>query len=85
MNKWNEAIIKLNKLICKRFQQNKRHYIETSVNLIAQDDLINLKAWLKKDIYVKKNNYKEIALPFKKLDVIDLPAGFILDKFGLLI
>ena len=55
------------------------------VNLIESDDLINLKVWNYIDLYIKKNDYKGIVLPLKKLVVIDLLADFKFDKFRFLV
>lgn len=81
---WEEAIVKLNRLILRRAQQLRRRDVKKSVNPIEADDLINLRAW-SQEPYVKKSDDEEIALPFSKLAATDLPAGFGFDKFGLLI
>ncbi|EJT68997.1 hypothetical protein GGTG_13394 [Gaeumannomyces tritici R3-111a-1] len=81
---WDEAVVKLNRLIHRRAQQIGRRKVKESVDPIEPDDLVNLKAWRRKDPYVKKNDREGIALPFRKLVVADLPAGFGFDKFGLM-
>ncbi|EJT68022.1 hypothetical protein GGTG_14400, partial [Gaeumannomyces tritici R3-111a-1] len=82
---WDEAVVKLNRLIHRRAQQVGRRKVKESVDPIEPDDLVNLKAWCRKDPYVKKNDREGIALPFRKLVVADLPAGFGFDKFGLVV
>ncbi|KAJ2899375.1 hypothetical protein MKZ38_003082 [Zalerion maritima] len=82
---WDEAIVKLNRLIHRRDGHLGRLKVKESVNPIDSGDLINLKAWSHKDPYVAKNDHEGIALPFRKLVVTDLPAGFGFDKFGLVV
>src|SRR5436190_2536846 len=55
------------------------------VNPINTDDLINLRAWQHQDSFVRKKDLERIILPFRKLALADLPVGFGLDKFGLVV
>lgn len=75
----------LNRIIHRRAQQHGRREVKESANPIEPDDLINLKAWSHKDPYIKTNDHEGIALPFRKLDITDLPAGFGFDEFGLMV
>jgi len=68
--------------IHRRAGQLGRLKIKKSVNPIDYGDLTNLKAWFHKDPYVAKNDGDGTALPFRKLVVTDLPAGFSFDRFG---
>ncbi|OWT42277.1 ATP-dependent DNA helicase PIF1 [Pochonia chlamydosporia 170] len=82
---WDEAVVKLNRLIHRRAEQIGRRKVKQSVDPIDPDDLVNLKAWSHKDPYVKKKDREGIALSLSKLAVTDLPAGFGFDKFGLMV
>ncbi|KAK4205911.1 hypothetical protein QBC37DRAFT_245950, partial [Rhypophila decipiens] len=82
---WEEAVVKLNRLIHRRAQQLRRRDVKISVNPIEPDDLINLRAWSHQGPYVRKGDDEGIALHFSMLAATDLPAGFGFDKFGLLI
>ena len=82
---WSEAVVKLNRLILRRASQARRRPVVVSVNSIEADDLINLRAWTGQGSYVKKKDSEEVRLPFCPLQAIELPAGFSLDRFGLLI
>jgi hypothetical protein len=82
---WNEAVVKLNRLILRRMAQVGRRPVVASVNSIEADDLFNLKDWVHKNSYVKKKDREGVQLPFCALNAVELPAGFGLDAFGLLI
>jgi hypothetical protein len=82
---WDEAVVKLNRLIRRPAEQIGRRKVKQSVDPIDLDDLVNLKAWSHKDPYVKKNDGEGIALSLSKLAVTDLPAGFGFDKFWLMV
>ncbi|KAK4206248.1 hypothetical protein QBC37DRAFT_460354, partial [Rhypophila decipiens] len=82
---WEEAVVKLNRLIHRRAQQLRRRDVKISVNPIEPDDLINLRAWSHQGSYVKKGDDDGIGLPFSMLAATDLRAGFAFDKFRLLI
>ncbi|EJT69169.1 hypothetical protein GGTG_13278 [Gaeumannomyces tritici R3-111a-1] len=81
---WDEAVLNLNRIIHRRAGQIGRLRVRESVNPIDCGDLIHLKAWTHKGRYVAKDDKKGIALPFRKLAVTDIPAGFGFDKFGLM-
>src|SRR5436189_6014140 len=49
------------------------------------NDLVNLRAWQHQDSFVRKKDLGRIILPFRKLALADLPVGFGLDKFGLVV
>jgi len=83
---WNgEAVVKLNILIRRRYQQPRRRVVKESVNPIEADDLINLKAWSHTDPFIKTNDSDGVALSFGRLAVTDLPEDFGFDKFGLMV
>lgn len=82
---WDEAVLKLNRLIHRRARLFGRFKVKESANPIDCCDLINLKAWSHKDPYVAKEDKEGIVLPFTKLAVTELPAGYGFDKFGLMV
>jgi len=82
---WDEAIVKLNRLLQRRAQQVRRRNVSESVNPIKPEDLANLKAWFHKDSYITKNDHEGIGLAFWKLADTELLAGFGFDRFGLLV
>ena len=82
---WSEAVVKLNRLILRRINQVGRRPVLATGGSIQADDLMNLKAWTHKHSYVKKNDKEGIELPFCRLMAAELPSGFGLDEFGLLI
>ncbi|KAH8747980.1 hypothetical protein F5883DRAFT_653384 [Diaporthe sp. PMI_573] len=63
--------------------QSGRLGVSSPVNLIIIDDLVNLKSWYSKEPYVRRNDREGEWLPFRRLDVTELPAGLGLDEFGL--
>jgi hypothetical protein len=82
---WDEAAVKLNRLIHRRSGDVGRFKVKESVNPIIWDDLVNLKAWSYRGSYVARKDSAGISLPFRTLEVGDLPAGFGFDKFGLMV
>ncbi|KAK4206071.1 hypothetical protein QBC37DRAFT_245793, partial [Rhypophila decipiens] len=82
---WDEAVVKLNRLIHSRARQLRVGGVKVSVNSIEPQDLISLRVWSHKDTYTRKVDEREIVLPFRELAATDLPAGFCFDRFGLLI
>ncbi|KAM7209419.1 hypothetical protein V8F06_014874, partial [Rhypophila decipiens] len=82
---WDEAVMKLNKLIHRRDQQVGRRHVMMGVNPIETADLIDLRAWNHQGPYIKRKDGEEAELALGKLATTDLRAGFSLDKFGLLV
>jgi len=80
---WDEAVVKLNRLMLYRHRTLGKRQIRHSANPIDQVDLQNLAAW--KDQGPLKMNDSRVAVPFESLSVRNLPPGFGFDKFGLLI
>jgi hypothetical protein len=85
VRRWDEVVVKLNRLIHRRARQLGCRQVPKAVNPITPDDLVHLKSWSHRDRYVKGNDGEGIALPFQKLAASDLPAGFGFDKFGLIV
>ncbi|KAM7213488.1 hypothetical protein V8F06_011101, partial [Rhypophila decipiens] len=82
---WDEAVMKLNKLIHRRDQQVGRRHVRMGVNPIEPVDLIDLRAWSHTDAYTRTNDEGETALSFRQLTITDMLDGFSFDSFGLLI
>ncbi|EJT68922.1 hypothetical protein GGTG_13514, partial [Gaeumannomyces tritici R3-111a-1] len=78
-----EAVTKLNRLMLRRHLATGRGLRRPRevVNPIDQADLVNLKAWSHRDSFEKGKD----SLPYRKLAAADLPPGFGLDKFGLMV
>ncbi len=81
---WDEAAIKLNRLILRRMAQSGRLAVSSPFNLITIDDLTNLTSWYSKEPYVRKNDRECEWLPFRRLDVTEMLAGIGFDEFGLM-
>ncbi|KAM7195032.1 hypothetical protein V8F33_006901, partial [Rhypophila sp. PSN 637] len=82
---WDEAVMKLNRLIHRRDQQVGRRQVRMGVDPIETADLIDLRVWSHEGAYMRANDEGEAALPFRPLASTDLSAGFSFDGFGLLI
>ncbi|KAM7209772.1 hypothetical protein V8F06_014845, partial [Rhypophila decipiens] len=82
---WDEAVVKLNRLIYRRDQQVGRRHVRMGINPIETADLIDLRAWNHQGPYIKRKDGEEVEVALMKLVATDLRAGFSLDKFGLLV
>ncbi|KAM7209987.1 hypothetical protein V8F06_014630, partial [Rhypophila decipiens] len=85
VREWDEAVVKLNRLIHRRDQQVGRRQVRMGVNPIEAVDLICLKCWNHQGPYVKWDDDEGAELPFMRLGTVDLRAGLCLDEFGLLV
>jgi hypothetical protein len=81
---WNEAVIKLNRLLVRRSELSRRRPFRKSVSLIDQVDLVGLKAWTHKDSFIKDKDPEGLSLPYETLTVDNLTIGFGFDKYGLI-
>ncbi|KAK4206365.1 hypothetical protein QBC37DRAFT_300947, partial [Rhypophila decipiens] len=82
---WDEAVVKLNRLIHRRDQQVGRRRVRMGVNPIEAADLIDLRAWNYQGPYTKRKDGEEVELALMKLCNTDLRSGFRFDKFGLVV
>ncbi|KMU77083.1 hypothetical protein CISG_06121 [Coccidioides immitis RMSCC 3703] len=82
---WEEACIKLNRLMLRRTRIPGRRPIRKAKNPISQIDLENLKKWTHRNPYIKDNDPEREPLPFQQLGIDELPDGYGLDKFGLFV
>lgn len=82
---WDEAVLKLNRIIYRRVGEAGRLRVKESVNPIECGDWIHLKSWSHKGPYLAADGKREIGLPIQQLVVADLPTGFGFDQFGLLV
>lgn len=82
---WEEAYIKLNRLMLRRIRIRGRRPIRRPKNPISQIDLENLKKWTHRNPYVKDNDSERESLPFQRLGIDELPDGHGVDKFGLFV
>jgi hypothetical protein len=82
---WAEASTKLNQLILRRLQMARRQPLNHSVNPINQIDLENLKRWQDQIPYIKMNDRDRVSFQYKRLTVDDIPDGYGLDKYGVIV
>ena len=71
---WKNAVNGLNQIMIQRFQNIKRNSVSVSVNPISQNDLLDLKNLA--------DNPQALS---SELTVKDIPEGFGIDRFGLLV
>ncbi len=82
---WDEAVVKLNRLILRRAPLAGRVAVEASAAPVMVNDLVNLSNWWHQSPYIAKNDKNGISLSYCRLGDAELPVGFCFDKFGLLI
>ncbi|KMP02521.1 hypothetical protein CISG_07824 [Coccidioides immitis RMSCC 3703] len=82
---WEEACIKLNRLMLRRIQTHGRRPIRHAKHPISQIDLENLKKWTHRNPYIKDNNPERESHPFQQLGSDKLPNGYGVDKFSLFV
>lgn len=79
-----EAMIKLNRLMLRRHQTPGQRVIEDCASPISRIDLEKLAAWDKTSSFTWSGR-GSVGLPYRPLAAQELPDGFGLDKFGLLV
>ncbi|KAF1973600.1 hypothetical protein BU23DRAFT_598980 [Bimuria novae-zelandiae CBS 107.79] len=79
---WEEASVKLNQLLLRRIANGRS--LRVSVNHIELIDLEHLKLWLEQDAFTKRGS-KGFTLPYKRVSDTDLPAGYVFDRYGLIV
>lgn len=82
---WDEAKIKLNRLIVRRIEMpgRGRGQSNSSRNPVARVDLDNIKSWKDQKPYIRPKDPLKIELPYEELALGQLPDGYVFDKFGL--
>lgn len=84
--KWeNEAIPRLQQLVLRRIQMSKSNCRHTYKFSIEPTDLDNAMEWKTEDSFVKRKDPAKVRLPFRKVREEEVPAGYILDVFGLIV
>ncbi|KAF2787534.1 hypothetical protein K505DRAFT_287768, partial [Melanomma pulvis-pyrius CBS 109.77] len=79
---WGEASIKLNQILLKRITGG--HSLRISANPLDLIDLKYLKTWQNQDKLEKKGS-KGFTLRYQPISNSDLPAGYTLDQYGLIV
>jgi hypothetical protein len=79
---WEEALLKLNQLLWRRITDGRPP--RASTNPIDLIDLEHLKVWSDKNDFEKKGN-KGFTLKYQPIPNLDLPPGYALDRYGLIV
>jgi hypothetical protein len=79
---WEEALVKLNQLLLKRIAEGR--FLRTTTNPVYLLDLEHLIAWTDKTTFEKRGR-RAYILKYEPITESDLPAGYVLDQFGLII
>lgn len=85
---WVEFTTKANQLLRRRVQMDgklRRQRIGLSRDPLKPVELQNIVKWADEEPYVKDKDPEKVSLPFKNLSVQDLPPGYTLDKYGLMV
>jgi hypothetical protein len=79
---WEEVRIKLNQLLLKRIAEGR--FLRTTANPIYLLDLEHLIAWTDNTNFEKKGR-RAYTLKYEPVAESDLPSGYVLDQFGLIV
>lgn len=85
---WAEFTTKANQLLRRRVQMDgklRRQRIALSRDPLKPVELQNIVKWTDEEPYVKDKDPEKVSLPFEKLSIQDLPPGYTLDKYGLMV
>lgn len=85
---WTEFATKANQLLRRRVQMDgklRRHRVGVSRDPLKPVELRNIAKWTDEQPYVKDKDPERVYLPFKVLSVQDLPSGYTLDRYGLMV
>ncbi|KAF2647718.1 hypothetical protein K491DRAFT_291679 [Lophiostoma macrostomum CBS 122681] len=80
--KWEEAVVKLNQLLLRRITNGRPP--EVSAHPLAQIDLEHLTQW-QGEIAFKKEGCDGFTLELQPITSSDLPTGYALDRYGLIV
>ncbi|KAI1507936.1 hypothetical protein KJE20_06868 [Pyrenophora tritici-repentis] len=79
---WEEARVKLNQLLLRRIAEGR--FLRTTANPIYLLDLEHLIAWTDKTNFEKRGR-RAYTLKYEPITESDLPVGYGLDQFGLIV
>jgi hypothetical protein len=79
---WEEALVKLNQLLLRRIAEGRP--LKSSVNPICLLDLEHLIAWPDKSDFERKGR-KTCTLKYEPIMESELPSGYALDQYGLIV
>ncbi len=68
---WDEAVVKLNRLILRRTARVGRPAISVCINSITPEDLSHLKSWCRKEPYVESNDPEGVVPQLSALTDLD--------------
>ena len=80
-----EFLIKVGQLLKRRLQMSKRRKLRQAINPIDLVELENVRLWNVYGSYIKRKDGANVKLPYQRLTLEDVPEGFGLDKFGLIV
>ena len=69
----------------RRLQIPGRRELTLSVNSLAQVDLLNVRSWKGTGSYVMLKDPDKVQLPYEPITIGDVPEGFGLDEYGLIV
>jgi hypothetical protein len=79
---WEEALVKLNQLLLRRIAEGRP--LRSSVNPVYLLDLEHLLAWPNKSDFERKGR-KACTLKYEPIMESELPSGYALDQYGLIV
>ena len=80
-----DALPRFQQLVCRRIQLIKKYGRHSFMHPLERIDLVNARLWDAKFPYVKQNDPDRVPLPLSILHVGELPYGYGLDQYGLLV
>ena len=80
-----EFLIKAGQVQNRRLQITGRRELTPSINPIDPVDLENVRKWESTGSYVKIKDAANVELPYERITIRDVPEGFGLDKYGLVV